>query len=67
MLADHSIKERTNTKGDSGDSRYSYQDELDKACFLHNMAYGDFKDLPRRAVSDKVLHDYYVSIIIYYC
>ena len=28
----------------TGDS-YIYQNELDKACFQHNMAYGDFKDL----------------------
>ena len=27
----------------TGDS-YIYQNELDKACFQHNMAYGDFKD-----------------------
>ena len=26
-------------------------------CFQHHMAYGDFKDLSRRAVSDKLLHD----------
>ena len=25
-----------------------YENEFDKACFKHNMAYGDFKDLPRR-------------------
>ena len=37
------------------DSRYIYQNELDKACFQHNMAYGDFKDLPKRTASDKVL------------
>ena len=27
------------------DSWYIYQNELDKACFQHDMAYGDFKDL----------------------
>ena len=26
-----------------------------KACFQHDMAYGDFKDLPRRTASNKVL------------
>ena len=26
-------------------SRYIYRNELDKACFQHGMAYGDFKDL----------------------
>ena len=31
---------------EAGDSRYIYQNELDKACFQHDVAYGDFKDLP---------------------
>ena len=39
------------------DSRYIYQNELNKACFQHGMTYGDFKDLPRRTAYDKVLHD----------
>ena len=30
---------------------------LAKACFQHDMAYGDFKDLKRRRASDKVLWD----------
>ena len=25
-----------------GDSRYIYQNELDKICFQHDMTYGDF-------------------------
>ena len=28
--------------------RYTYENKLDKACFQHDMAYRDFKDLPRR-------------------
>ena len=36
---------------------YIYKNELDKACFPHNMAYGDFKDLKRRTASDKGLRD----------
>ena len=39
------------------DSRYIYQDELDKACFQHDIAHGDFEDLNRRIAADKVLHD----------
>ena len=35
-------------------SRYIYQNELDKAFFQHDMAYGDFKDLNRRTTTDKV-------------
>ena len=40
-----------------GDTSYIYKNELDKACFQHDMAYGDFKDLARRTASDKVLRD----------
>ena len=36
---------------------YIYRNELEKDCFQHDMAYGDFKDLPRRTASDKVLHN----------
>ena len=34
-----------------------YQNELDKTYFNHDMGYVDFKNLPRRTASDKVLHD----------
>ena len=39
------------------DSRYIYQNELDKACFQHDIAYRDFKDLNRRTSADTVLRD----------
>ena len=29
---------------ETGDLRYIYKNELDKACFQHDMIYGDFKD-----------------------
>ena len=35
--------------------KYTYQNKLDKICFRHDMAYGDFKDLSRKAASDKAL------------
>ena len=38
-------KEKTEKFKETGDSRYIYQNELDKACFQHDMAYGDFKGL----------------------
>ena len=38
-------------------SRYIYRNELDKASFQHDMAYGNFKDLPRRTASGKVIRD----------
>ena len=40
-----------------GDSRYICQNELDKACFQHDMAHEDFKDLTRKISYDKILHD----------
>ena len=36
---------------------YIYRNELDKVCFQHDKAYGDFKDLARTTASDKVLRD----------
>ena len=41
----------------TGDSKYIYQNKLDKACLQHDMAYGDFKDLKRRTAADKFLRD----------
>ena len=48
-------KEKVQKFKEIGDSRYIYQNELDEACFQHDMAYGDFKDLNRRAAFDKIL------------
>ena len=50
-------KERIQKFKQTGDSRYIYKNELDKACFQHDMAYGDFKDLKKRIGADKVLRD----------
>ena len=50
-------KERIQNFKGTGDTSYIYKNELDKACFQHYMAYGDFKDLVRRTASDKVLRD----------
>ena len=36
---------------------FVYRNELDKAFFQHDMAYGIGKDLVRRTQSDKVLRD----------
>ena len=35
-------KERIQKFKETGDSRYIYQNELGKACFQHDIAYGDF-------------------------
>ena len=50
-------KERIQKFKETGDTSYIYKNELDKACFQHDMAYGDFKDLAKRTASDKVLRD----------
>ena len=50
-------KERMQKFKQTGDSRYIYKNELGKACFQHDMAYGDFKDLKRRTAADNVLRD----------
>ena len=56
-------KERIKKFKETGDSRYIYQNKLDKACFQHDMAYGDFKDLNRRTFADKVLRDKAFNIV----
>ena len=58
-------KERIQKFGETGDSRYTYKNELDKACFQHDMAYGHFKDLTRRKNSDKILRDRAFNIAKY--
>ena len=50
-------KERVQKFREAGDSRCIYRNELDKACFHYDMAYGDFKDLAKRIAPDKVLRD----------
>ena len=41
----------------TGDTNYTYKNELNKAFFQHDMAYGKYKYLERRTQSDKVLKD----------
>ena len=50
-------KERIQKFTETGYTNYIYKNELDKPCFQHDMAYGDFKDLKRRTGSDKTLRD----------
>ena len=50
-------KERIQNFKETGDTSHIYNNELDKASFQHDMAYGDFKDIARRTASDKVLRD----------
>ena len=41
----------------TGNTDFIYKNELDKACFQHDMAYGKSKDLIKRTQSDKVLRE----------
>ena len=41
----------------AGKTDFIYRNELDEACFQHNMVYGKTKDLAKRTQSDKVLRD----------
>ena len=50
-------KERIKKFKQTGDTRYIYRNELDKACFQYDSAYADHKDLINRTKSNKFLRD----------
>ena len=50
-------KERIKKFMQTGITNFIYKNELDKACFEHDMTYGKSKDLIKRTQSDKVLKD----------
>ena len=50
-------KERIKKFMETGNINFIYKNELDKACFQHDMAYEKSKDLVKRTQSDKVLGD----------
>ena len=50
-------KERIKEFKRTGDTRYIYRNELDKACSQHDSAYADHKDLINITEADKVLRD----------
>ena len=43
--------------------KYIHRNELDKAYFQNDVAYGDFKDLAKRTVCDKVLRDKALTLL----
>ena len=47
-------KERIKKFKQTGDTRYIYKNELDKACFQHDSAYADHNDLINRTKSYKI-------------
>ena len=46
------------------DLKHIYKNKLDKACFAHDRAYSDSKDLAKRTVSDNLLKDSAYEIAI---
>ena len=50
-------RERIKKFRETGNLKNLYRNELDKACFAHDAAYSDSKDLAKRTTSDKILQD----------
>ena len=50
-------KQRIQKFKETGDTNYIYKNELDKACFTHDAAYSNSKDLTKRTAADKILKD----------
>ena len=50
-------KEKIKKFKQAGDTCYIYRNDFDKACFQHDSAYADNKDLINRTKADKVLKD----------
>ena len=52
-----SVYKKTKNSSCRQEIDFIYKNDLDKACFQHDMACGKSKDLPKRTQSDKVLRD----------
>ena len=50
-------KQRIKKFKETGDTNYICKNELDKACFAHDSAYLDSKDLTKRTVADKIFEN----------
>ena len=50
-------KQRIQKFKESGNTNYIYKNEFYKACFAHDAAYSDSKDLTKRTVADKILRN----------
>ena len=50
-------KERIQKLEEIWDTNYIYKNQLDKACFQHDMASENFKDFAKKTASDKVLRE----------
>ena len=58
-------KERIEKFMQTGNTDFIYKNELDEACFQHDMAYGKSKDLAKRTQSNKVLRNKSFKIASY--
>ena len=58
-------KERIEKFIQTGNTDFIYKIEVNKACFLQNMAYGKSKDLAKRTQSVKILRDKAFKIASY--
>ena len=47
-------KEKIQKFMETGNTNYIYRNDLDKACFQHDMIYGKYKNLTKRTESEKV-------------
>ena len=56
-------KDRIEKLMQTGNRGYICKIDLDKACFQHDTAYGEYKDLNTRIQSDKVLRDKTFEIV----
>ena len=50
-------RERMQKFRETGNLKHLHRNELDKACFAHDAAYSDRKDLAHRTISNKILKD----------
>ena len=50
-------RERIQTFRETGNLNHLYRNELGKACFAHNVAHYDHKDLAKSIISDKILKE----------
>ena len=57
------LKQRIKKFKEIGDTNYTHKNELDKACFAHDAAYSDSKDLTKRTIADKSLRNKAFNIV----
>ena len=58
MLAVHLLKTKKELKKlCKQETAYIYKNDLDRACFQHDMAYGKYEDLTKRTQLDKVVRE----------